>query len=232
MELQNITLLTELIMTKDNKIFFRVDRAVLDWWEAKCEKQGVKKGEPFQKALETAYKKENDPAFSGQDFSLHLDNELAEKIYSLAQAEQKDPNELIRELLREKINEREKVEDTIDVFEKTTRKELRIKPSLLKKIDERAALSKMKTNQYILSVLTANVTKDAHFFGQEEALLLGHSNGELSAIGRNLNQMAKAMNQGIYEAYDRDFMGRVHELIKAHVHHVYKLVVQNKRRWE
>jgi Ribbon-helix-helix protein, copG family. len=108
MELQNITLLMEFIMTKDNKISFRVDRAVLDWWEAKCEKQGVKKGEPFQKALETAYKKENDPAFSGQDFSLHLDNELAEKIYSLAQAEQKDPNELIRELLREKINEREK----------------------------------------------------------------------------------------------------------------------------
>jgi len=222
----------EFIMTKDNKIFFRVDRAVLDWWEAKCEKQGVKKGEPFQKALETAYKKENDPAFSGQDFSLHLDNDLTEKIYNLAQAEQKDPNELIIELLREKIAEKEKIEDTIDVFEKTTRKELRIKPSLLKKIDERAALSKMKTNQYILSVLTANVTKDAHFFGQEEALLLGHSNGELSAIGRNLNQMAKAMNQGIYEAYDRDFMGRVHELIKAHVHHVYKLVVQNKRRWE
>src|SRR5690606_4314948 len=187
---------------------------------------------PFQKALETAYKKENDPAFSGQDFSLHLDNDLTEKIYNLAQAEQKDPNELIIELLREKIAEKEKIEDTIDVFEKTTRKELRIKPSLLKKIDERAALSKMKTNQYILSVLTANVTKDAHFFGQEEALLLGHSNGELSAIGRNLNQMAKAMNQGIYEAYDRDFMGRVHELIKAHVHHVYKLVVENKRRWE
>ncbi len=219
-------------MTKDNKIFFRVDRAVLDWWEAKCEKQGVKKGEPFQKALETAYKKENDPAFSGQDFSLHLDNELAEKIYSLAQAEQKDPNELIRELLREKINEREKVEDTIDVFEKTTRKELRIKPSLLKKIDERAALSRMKTNQYILSVLTANVTKDMHFFGQDEALLLGHSNRQLSALGRNLNQMAKAMNQGCYEAYDRDFIDRIHDLVRAHISHVYKLLVQNQRRWD
>ena len=222
-------------MTKDNKIFFRVDRAVLDWWEAKCEKQGVKKGEPFQKALETAYKKENDPAFSafsGQDFSLHLDNDLTEKIYNLAQAEQKDPNELIIELLREKIAEKEKIEDTIDVFEKTTRKELRIKPSLLKKIDERAALSKMKTNQYILSVLTANVTKDIHFFGQEEAHLLGDSNGQLSALGRNLNQMAKAMNKGIYEAYDRDFIGRIHELIRAHIRHVYELLVQNKRRWE
>lgn len=219
-------------MTKDNKIFFRVDRAVLDWWEAKCEKQGVKKGEPFQKALEVAYKKENDPAFLGQDFSLHLDNDLAEKIYSLVQAEQQDPNELIMELLREKIAEREKVEDTIDVFEKTIRKELRIKPSLLKKIEGRAALSKMKTNQYILSVLTANVTKDAHFFGEEEALLLGQSNGKLLALGRNLNQMAKAMNQGIYESYDRDFVGRVHELVKAHVRHVFKMLVQNKKRWD
>lgn len=219
-------------MTKDNKIFFRVDRAVLDWWEAKCEKQGVKKGEPFQKALEVAYKKENDPAFSGQDFSLHLDNDLAEKIYSLAQAEQQDPNELIMELLREKIAEREKVEDTIDVLEKTTRKELRIKPSLLKKIEERAALSKMKTNQYILSVLTANVTKDAHFFGEEEKRLLGQSNGELLAIGRNLNQMAKAMNQGVYASYDRDFVERVHQLVKAQVRHVFKILEQNKKRWE
>ena len=222
----------ELIMTKDNKIFFRVDRAVLDWWEAKCEKEGVKKGEPFQKALETAYKKENDPTFSGQAFSLHLDNDLAEKIYSLAQAERQDPNELILELLKEKITEREKVEETIDVFEKTTRKELRIKPSLLKKIDERAALSKMKTNQYILSVLTANVIKDLHFFGQEEALLLGRSNGELLALGRNLNQMTKAMNQGIYNAYDRNLVGQVHELVKAHIKQVFKILEQNKRRWE
>ena len=222
-------------MTKlnlDKVLKFRVDSVVHDWWEAKCNKQGIKKGAPFQKALELAYQKENDPEFSGQDFSLHLDNDLAEKIYNLAQTEQKDPNELIIELLREKIAEREKVEDTIDIFEKTTRKELRIKPSLLKIIDERAALSKMKTNQYILSVLTANITKDIHFFGQDEAHLLGDSNGQLSALGRNLNQMAKAMNQGVYEAYDRDFVGRIHELIRAHIRHVYELLVQNKRRWE
>jgi len=61
--------------------------------------------------------------------------------------------------------------------------------------------------------------------------LLGRSNGELLALGRNLNQMAKAMNQGVYEAYDRDFVGRIHELIRAHVHHVYKLLVQNQKRW-
>jgi len=219
------------IKTYGQVIGVRVDQNVYDWWEAKCEKQGLKKGEPLKKALELSYQKENDPEYSGQDFSLHLENDLAEKIYSLAQAEKQDPNELIADLLRERIAEREKVKDTIDVFEKTTRKELRIKPSLKKKIDERAALSKMKPNQYILSVLTANVTKDAHFFGQEEALLLGRSNGELLALGRNLNQMAKAMNQGVYEAYDRDFVGRIHELIRAHVHHVYKLLVQNQKRW-
>ena len=220
------------IKTYGQVIGVRVDQNVFDWWEAKCKKQGLKKGEPLKNALEISYQKENDPEYSGQDFSLHLDNDLAEKIYSLAQTEQKDPNELITELLREKIAEREKVEDTIDVFEKTTRKELRIKPSLLKKIDERAALSKMKTNQYILSVLTANVTKDAHFFGQDEGHLLGDSNGQLSALGRNLNQMAKAMNQGVYEAYDRDFVGRIHDLVRAHIRHVYELLAQNQRRWE
>jgi predicted HicB family RNase H-like nuclease len=228
----NITLLMEWIVTKDNKIFFRVDRAVLDWWEAKCEKQGLKKGEPFQKALASAYQKENDPEFSGQEFSLHLEDDWVEKIYALAKAEQRDPNEWVADLVREKIAEKEKQKESIDVFEKTVRKELRIKPSLLQKIEERASLSKMKPNQYIISVLSANVVKDVQFFSHDQILKLGESNSRLLAMGRNLNQMAKAMNQGNLGAYDRDFVGRVHELVKAHVCHVFLLLEQNKKRWE
>ncbi|MGO1064471.1 mobilization protein MobC, partial [Acinetobacter lwoffii] len=92
-------------MTKDNKIFFRVDRAVLDWWEAKCEKQGIKKGAPFQKALELSYQKENDPNFSGQDFSLNLEKDLTEKIYQLAKFEEVDPDDLIKKMIKEKLSE-------------------------------------------------------------------------------------------------------------------------------
>lgn len=219
-------------MTKDNKIFFRVNPSVLEWWEKRCEKQGVKKGEPFQKALELAYQKENDPEFSGQEFALHLEDEWAEKIYVLAKAEQLNPNEWIADLVREKIAEKEKPKESIDVFEKTVRKELRIKPSLLQKIEERASLSKMKTNQYIISVLSANVVKDVQFFSHDQILKLGESNSRLLAMGRNLNQMVKVMNQGNLGAYDRDFVGRVHELLKAHVRHVFLLLEQNKKRWE
>ncbi|MBQ0138193.1 MAG: hypothetical protein KBT36_02755 [Kurthia sp.] len=219
-------------MTKDNKIFFRVNPSVLEWWEKRCEKQGVKKGEPFQKALELAYQKENDPEFSGQEFALHLEDEWAEKIYVLAKAEQLNPNEWIADLVREKIAEKEKQKESIDVFEKTVRKELRIKPSLLQKIEERASLSKVKTNQYIISVLSANVLKDVQFFSHDQILKLGESNSRLLAMGRNLNQMVKVMNQGNLGAYDRDFVGRVHELLKAHVRHVFLLLEQNKKRWE
>ncbi|NHC05051.1 mobilization protein MobC [Acinetobacter sp. 187] len=219
-------------MTKDNKIFFRVNPSVLEWWEKRCEKQGVKKGEPFQKALELAYQKENDPEFSGQEFALHLEDEWAEKIYVLAKAEHLNPNEWIEDLVREKIAEKEKQKERIDVFEKTVRKELRIKPSLLQKIEERASLSKMKTNQYIISVLSANVVKDVQFFSHDQILKLGESNSRLMAMGRNLNQMVKVMNQGNLGAYDRDFVGRVHELLKAHVRHVFLLLEQNKKRWE
>ena len=76
------------------------------------------------------------------------------------------------------------------------------------------------------------MTKDEYFFGTEEAHKLGDSNSQLSAIGRNLNQMTKAMNQGIYEAYDREFVSRVHELVKAHIHQVFKVLVRNKQRWD
>jgi hypothetical protein len=70
-------------MVKKNKlkqmIGFRVDQVIFDWWDAKCEKQGIKKGEPFQKALENAYKKENDPDYSGQDFSIESGKGLKPK---------------------------------------------------------------------------------------------------------------------------------------------------------
>jgi hypothetical protein len=40
------------------------------------------------------------------------------------------------------------------------------------------------------------------------------------------------MNQGHFEAYDRDFVGRVYEFLKAHVYHVFLLLEQNKKRWD
>jgi len=222
-------------MTKSNLnqvLKFRVSSAVYDWWQAKCEMQGIKKGEPFQKALENAYKKENDPEYSGQDFSLNLEKDLAEKIYQLARHEEVDPDDLIKKMIKEKLSEIEKTQDVIDVFEKTSRKELRLKPSLMKAINEKAAQVGMKPNQYIISVLTANVTKDSIFFSQEEALKLGESNSQLLAMGRNLNQMAKNMNQGFYESYDREFVEQVHQLVKAQVRHVFTLLERNKKRWE
>lgn len=216
----------------DNRIIFRVTPVIFKWWEAKCEKQGAKKGEAFQKALELAYMKENDPEFSGQDFSLKLENDLADKIYNLAKHKGLDPSDLIKQMIEEKLTEMEKANDPLDVFEKTSRKELRLKPSLMKIINDQALKLGMKPNQYIISVLTAHTTKDEYFFGTEEAHKLGDSNSQLLAIGRNLNQMTKTMNQGIYEAYDREFVGRVHEFIKAHVHQVYKVLVRNKKRWD
>ncbi|MGO1063977.1 mobilization protein MobC, partial [Acinetobacter lwoffii] len=95
-------------MTKSNLdqvLKFRVSNAVYDWWQAKCEKQGIKKGEPFQKALENAYKKENDPNYSGQDFSLNLEKDLTEKIYQLAKFEEVDPDDLIKKMIKEKLSE-------------------------------------------------------------------------------------------------------------------------------
>lgn len=216
----------------DNRIIFRVTPVIFEWWKAKCEKQGIKKGAPFQKALELSYLKENDPEYSGQDFSLNLEKDLAEKIYQLAKYHEVDPDDLIKKMINEKLSEIEKANDVLDVFEKTSRKELRLKPSLMKAINEKAAQVGMKPNQYIISVLTANVTKDSIFFSQEEALKLGESNSQLLAIGRNLNQMAKNMNQGIHESYDREFVERVHQLVKAQVRHVFSLLERNKKRWE
>ncbi|MEK5750286.1 mobilization protein MobC, partial [Acinetobacter nosocomialis] len=80
-----------------------------------------------------------------------LEKDLAEKIYQLAKFEEVDPDDLLKKMIKEKLSEIEKMQDVIDVFEKTSRKELRLKPSLMKAINEKAAQVSMKPNQYIIS---------------------------------------------------------------------------------
>lgn len=217
-------------MSKDNKIYFRVEPSVLEWWEKKCKAEGVKKGEPFQKALEAEYLKAHSKNTSDQSDVFTLESSLKEKLIEEAKSVGKSTSQLLNEILSTRYLE--KKHDEINVFEKTIRKEIRLKPSLLKKIDEAASAEKMRPNQYIVSVLTAKLTHNTFFFGNEEAKLLGESNSQLLAIGRNLNQMAKNMNQDIYEAYDRNFVIQVHDEIKEHVRAVFYLLENNKKRWE
>lgn len=220
-------------MTKDNKIYFRVDKAVFDWWDEKCKKEGVKKGEPFQKAIEAAYLKDHEKSNLAEvpvTNNFYLKDEVKGKILEEARKVGKDPDTLLNEILLARYAVNNQIE--VHALEKTTFKAFRLKPSFLKKVEEAAQRSNMRTTRFVVSVLTAKISKDEFFFNAEEEQILGESNSRLLAIGRNLNQMTKAMNQDIYEAYDRQFIADLNEQIRGHVKHIFSLLERNKRRWE
>jgi hypothetical protein len=62
-------------------------------------------------------------------------------------------------------------------------------------LDERAAARGMRPATYV-SVLTRSHLRSLTPLPQEEFLALKRSIGELAAIGRNINQIARAVNEG------------------------------------
>ena len=219
------------------RIIFRVDEVVFKWWEAKCSREGVKKGEPFQKAIEAAYlkdhektthdpKPENHTEFSG----LKLDDAIQAKFKDEAEKAKKSESDLLNEILQARYSEVEAME--VNALEKTKFTAFRLKPSFLKSVEEAAKKNRMRTTKFVVAVLTAKISSDEFFFNEQEAKYLGDSNSQLLAIGRNLNQMSKNMNQDIYEAYDRQFIMRLNEQIKTHIKQVFTLLERNKRMWE
>ena len=219
------------------RIIFRVDEAVFKWWEAKCKREGVKKGEPFQKAIEAAYlkdheKKSNDPeAESPPEVSgIHLNEDIKAKLKDEAIKANKSESDLLNEILQARYTEAKTIE--VNALEKTKFTAFRLKPSFLKNVEEAAKKNNMRTTKFVVAVLTAKISSDEFFFNEQEAKYLGESNSQLLAIGRNLNQMAKNMNQDIYEAYDRQFIINLNDQIKAHVRQVFSLLERNKKMWE
>lgn len=215
-------------------IGFRVDKAVSQWWETKCKKEGVKKGEPFQKAIEAAYlkdheKKSHDPEAISSKSEIHLNDEMRLNLKNEAEKSNKSESDLLNEILESRY---EQMLIEANALEKTTYKTFRLKPSFLKNVAEAAKKNNMRTTKFVVAVLTAKISNDEFFFNEQEAKYLGDSNSQLLAIGRNLNQMAKTMNQNIYEAYDRQFIIALNEQIKTHVKQVFTLLERNKKIWE
>ena len=61
----------------------------------------------------------------------------------------------------------------------------------------------------------AGLTKEPQF-GMKEIEALGESNYQLLSIGRNLNQVAKAMNEGRRDSISNESIERLRQIIDAH----------------
>lgn len=80
----------------------------------------------------------------------------------------------------------------------TVRITVRLPRFLRLAVRERAAQRKMSESRWVAALIQSNLRKEPVMNDAEIAALL-ESNRELAALGRNLNQVARALNEAFYE---------------------------------
>ena len=150
----------------------------------------------------------------------------------------KKPGTAIRELVRDYLNSAIKVapvdggdhvEGEADLSQKT-RKELRLTESELTAIEKLSSAEGITVQRWIINMLRANLTNNPQF-NAKETEVIWESCYQLRAIGRNINQIAKQLNEGKSRDVGLKKLEYLTELINSHTELVNSLVTANINRW-
>ncbi|MEO5831027.1 MAG: plasmid mobilization relaxosome protein MobC [Rhodanobacter sp.] len=110
------------------------------------------------------------------------------------------------------------------------RAEIRLTPSELDAVDARAIHEGCSRATWLVNVVRGTLTKQAQM-GMREIDSLGESNYQLLAIGRNLNQIAKRLNEGHPDVITVKYIERLTEEFRTHVKKVSKVMGASIERW-
>jgi Bacterial mobilisation protein (MobC) len=157
--------------------------------------------------------------------------------------------ELVRELARrERISESALVKQLLDVLVRTSaspphptversdqanrdaRLCVRLDPDDRKMLADRAAARGMRSATYV-SVLVRSHLRGVAPLPKDELLALKRAIAELTAIGRNLNQIAKASHQGTALSQGREDLRAMLKIAEALRDHFRELLKANERSW-
>lgn len=110
---------------------------------------------------------------------------------------------------------------------------IRLTLSEREKLDAHAAAAGFSTPKWIVALIRGHLTQGPQL-GQHELEKLGQSNYQLIALGRNLNQIAKALNTQPEDTtvYRLDLIQDLEQAIKQHVQQVSAVLLGNAERWQ
>lgn len=110
------------------------------------------------------------------------------------------------------------------------RAEIRFTPSELEAVDVRAEAEGCSRQVWLVNVVRGMLTKQPQA-GMREIEALGESNYQLLAIGRNLNQIAKRLNDGHPDRITASSLGHLRNEIRAHTVKVSRVMGASIERW-
>lgn len=114
----------------------------------------------------------------------------------------------------------------------TVRKKISLTPSEAAHVEAVAQAEGFSSTRWIVALIRSRLTQ-APQFGQQELEALAQSNLQLLKIGRNLNQVAKALNTSpeAHRAFKVDAIEKLQGWIERHAKTVSAAMTANLDRW-
>lgn len=123
----------------------------------------------------------------------------------------------------------QQTERALDV-EPKVRFEILMTKSEKEAVCERSNLERCSQRRWIIDAIRAGLTKEPQF-SMDEIDALGESNYQLLAIGRNLNQVAKALNEGRRDSVTIESIYQLRGVIGTHTKKVSDAIRASLERW-
>lgn len=97
-------------------------------------------------------------------------------------------------------------------------------------VKERAHVERCSMRRWVVDAIRTGLTHEPQF-GMSEIDALGESNYQLLALGRNLNQIARRLNEGHYEPLTVERIEALSRLIDKHTDVVSSAIRASLERW-
>lgn len=98
-------------------------------------------------------------------------------------------------------------------------------------VAERAEVERCSMRRWIIDAIRTGLTQQPQF-GMAEVDALGESNYQLLAIGRNLNQIARAINEGRCDSIALSSIEQLRKVIDSHTDKVSGAIRASLERWQ
>lgn len=171
--------------------------------------------------------------------SVRLGQDLKKRWRNYCQSISKEPSTAIKEAIEQQLAKvghvsPGKVYEQVNEArseEKKKRFEILLTPTERDALIERAAHDGSSPRRWVVAAVRARLTKEPQF-GMREIDALGESNYQLLAIGRNLNQIAKRLNEGGKGGPTIDVIEALRSTIWAHTDQVNRAMRASLERWD
>ena len=155
--------------------------------------------------------------------NIHLGADLKARWMDYCAGLGKTPGAAVKEAIEQQLEKADKFPPP-KAFQQTkeapdgepkVRFEILMTPSEKAAVRERSNSERCSQRRWIIDAIRAGLTNEPQF-SMKEIEALGESNYQLLALGRNLNQVAKAMNEGRRDSVTIDSIEKLRKIIDAH----------------